>query len=156
MAKRKLRNYPYEYVKMVCENSGVMANKFPEQKWLIKHIIDRVLRKLVDIQNPIYVSKAALVRAKELNINLKQLTWHNQTDVDPKRKIFHLEHCHPISELSERIIKGEPFDVVRKDNFTAWILKSEDNKLNKNGFRNKRPGGWKQCYKKCDIKVVKL
>lgn len=154
--KRKQRSYPYEYVKMVCENSGVMANKFPDQMWMIKHIIDRVLRRLVDIQKPIYVSKAALAKAKKMGIDLKKLTWHAQPDVDPGRTIFHLEHCHPLSELSNRIICGETFDVIRKDNFTAWILKSEDNKLNKNGFRNKRPGGWKKCYKICGIEVVKL
>jgi len=35
----------------------------------------------------------------------------------------------------------------------CWITRDEDNLLNKNKFRHKRPGGWKKCYEKCGIIV---
>lgn len=156
MSKKKIKNYPYETVKMVCENCAVMAKKFPDQAWLNRHLIDRVLRKLVDIEKPIYVSKAALKKAKQMNINLKELTWDNQKTVDPKREIFIAEHCNPLSTLANRLIAGEKFKDIKPDIFTAWITKEEDQALRDHHYRSRRPGGWKKCYKLCEIKVVKL
>ena len=141
---------------MVCENCAVMAKKFPDQAWLCRHLIDRALRKMVVIEKPIYVSKAALAKAEEMNVNIKDLTWDNQRRVDPKREIFIVEHCNPLSSLADRLIAGESFAEIKPDTFTAWITKEEDQALRNHHYRSVRPGGWEKCYVECGIEIMPL
>ena len=80
-----------------------------------------------------------------------------QKQFDPSRKIFHYEHCNPISELSDMVLNGhQTIGDILEDNVVCWILKSEDKKLNDNGYKSNRPGGWQKCYRACGIEPVQI
>lgn len=118
--------------------------------------IKSVFRNKTDGKSVKYVSKKALAKAKELGIDLYSTTWLNQSKVDPKRKIFHYEHCNTISELCSAVLDTDEDirDILKRD-IVCWILKEEDKELNKHGYKSKRPGGWKKCYKECGIMYMK-
>lgn len=65
-----------------------------------------------------------------------------------------------VSDLVDRLLKlgSEPnFDSVKsiiEKVDIAWILKSEDEVLNHNGFKNKRPDNPLEAYEQCGIKLV--
>jgi len=68
------------------------------------------------------------------------------------------EHTTPLAELFETLIKCTSETDVSKTmkNYSGvcWISRKEDDLLNKNKYRSKRPGGWKKCYKECGIYLV--
>ena len=62
------------------------------------------------------------------------------------KKVFHLDHCNPVAKLATRVLEtDESIDDIIKDNLTAWILDSENDKLNKK-YKSERPNGWDKCY----------
>ena len=127
-----------------------------KKKRLYSNTIKAVFRSATDDKKVEYVSKAALKKAKELGIDLYSMTWLNQNKFDPKRKIFHYEHCNPIKELRSAVLDtDESTQKILKRDIVCWILKSENKELDKHGYREKRPGGWQKCYKECGIKFVK-
>jgi hypothetical protein len=67
------------------------------------------------------------------------------------------EHTTPLSEFSDVLIKCKTIEDITKAliNYSGvcWISREEDNLLNKKGYKNSRPGGWKKCYKECGIEV---
>lgn len=111
-------------------------------------------------QKPVqYASKAALEKAEKLKVNLREIDWHNQRKEgkDPDRKIFHYEHCNPISMLTDAVLTTDKSVAsILNDNIVCWILKSENEKLDKNHYRSNRDGGWKKCYAACGIEPVKI
>lgn len=106
-----------------------------------------------------YASKAALNKAEELSVNLKELNWHNQrkNGKDPDRKIFHYEHCNPISVLTKDVLTSDK-DIaeILKENVVCWILKSENKELDAHHYRSKREDDWKKCYQACGIEPVEI
>ena len=122
---------------------------------LFVYIAKAVFRSYTDSKPVLYVSKAAKEKAQELNIDLTKMTWKNQNKFDPKRKIFHYEHCNPVKELREAILNtDENIEKILKKDIVCWILKTENQKLDKK-YKDNRPGGWKKCYKECEIEVLK-
>lgn len=127
-----------------------------KKKRLYSNTIKAVFRSATDDKKVEYVSKAALKKAKELGIDLYSMTWLNQNKFDPKRKIFHYEHCNPIKELRSAVLDtNENVQKILKRDIVCWILKSENKELDKRGYREKRPGGWQKCYKECGIEYMK-
>lgn len=123
---------------------------------LYNNVIKAVFRSYTDNKTVDYVSEKALKKAKELGIDLYNMTWLNQTKFDPKRKIFHYEHCNPIKQLRLAVLNtNEDTQKILKRDIVCWMLKEENQALNDNKFRDDRPGGWENCYKKCGIKYMK-
>ena len=123
---------------------------------LYNNTIKAIFRSKTDDKHVEYVSKKALAKAKELGIDLYSMTWLNQTKVDPKRTIFHYEHCNPIKELRLAVLNtNKNIQDILKQDIVCWILKDEDKELNKHGYKSKRPNGWLKCYKECGIEYMK-
>lgn len=119
------------------------------------NVIKAIFRSVSDYKKVLYVSKKALEKAKSLNINLAEINWHTQSKVDKGRKIFHYEHCNPIKQLRLAVLySNEKIEKILDKDITCWILKSENDILNKK-YKDNRPGGWKKCYKECGIEILK-
>ena len=124
---------------------------------LYHKMLKAVFRYDTDQKPVAYASRAALDMANKMNVNLAHEDWHSQNHFDPGRKIFHYEHCNPISVLADQVLKSQkPIPEIIDDNVVCWILKSEDKKLNENGYKSGRPGGWKRCYHNCNIEPIQI
>ena len=133
------RNYQKDNLKMMC-------------RWLEKLMTPRL-------------SKAAVARAKEIDIGidadtLRNSNWFHQKTVlkDPKRKIFHLEHIKPVSQLANEVLEArnetiEKIEAILHSAEIAWILKDEDKKLTVNKYRTKRVNPY-ECYRLCGIELI--
>lgn len=131
------------------------VNPTESDEKIFKGVIKSILRNMTDCKAVPYVSKKALAKAKEMGIDLSDKNWHDQTKFDKGRKIFHYEHCNTIKQLRLAILNtNESIEKILNRNITCWILKSENELLDKNGYKDKRPGGWKKCYKECGIEPV--
>jgi len=88
------------------------------------------------------VSQAALERAASLLVDLRSKGWHEQPQFDPDREVFHWEHVSPVSAIRKACIDApsvvEVADVLRATVRVAWILKDEDRKLTRLGYRSRR------------------
>ena len=142
-------------------NSYHSTNDETEQKW-VKHLIQQGCRKLEDFITP-RVSIKAQELAGEMGVgDLSQYGWSDQklkmNDLD--RSIFHFEHILTVSDLVERLLClgssascDDVQSIIEKAD-VAWILKNEDQLLNENGFKIKRPEKPLDAYETCGIKLV--
>lgn len=142
-------------------NSYHLTNHETEQKW-VKQLIQLGCRKLEDLITP-RVSIRAKETADKMGVgDLSQYGWSGQKSRmnDPDRSIFHFEHVVTVSDLIERLLclgDDPSFDSVKsiiEKADVAWILKSEDEALNQNGFKNKRPENPLESYEQCGIELV--
>lgn len=142
-------------------NSYHSTNDETEQEW-IKHLIQQGCRKLEDFITP-RVSVKAQELADQMSVeDLSQYGWSDQKSKmkDPDRSLFHFEHILTVSDLVDRLLNLD--DQPRHDSIksiiekadVAWILKSEDEVLNQNGFKNKRPENPLDAYEICGIELV--
>lgn len=92
---------------------------------------------------PFEISRAAWERAQSLGVDLRTQTWHRQWGFDPKRATFLIEHVTPNRVMREAAVEADSVDaiveIIRRHYRVAWILKSENDELNRLGFRTKRP-----------------
>jgi hypothetical protein len=88
------------------------------------------------------VSKAALEKADSIGIDLYCQNWHDQGRFDPGRVVFQWEHVVPVSAVRE-VCRKNPVEAAVTEALkrirVAWILKSEDVKLTRLGYRSNRP-----------------
>lgn len=105
------------------------------------------VRKACDIVVPAarypLVSEAAWQAANDRGVDLHEETWHTQKKFDPKRQVFHYEHMTPVStvvaQLREASGAEDVLGVLDVGIRVAWILKSENAKLNELGYTHRRP-----------------
>lgn len=132
-----------------------------EKQW-VKHLIQLGCRKLEDFIVP-HVSVKAKEIADQMVLGcLSQYGWSDQKTkmLDSDRSVFHFEHILTVSELVGRLLKlgsepsiGDVKSVIKKADI-AWILKSEDQALNLDGYKNKRPENPLDAYEVCGIELV--
>tara|TARA_B100002019_G_scaffold57003_1_gene48984 strand:+ start:821 stop:1276 length:456 start_codon:yes stop_codon:yes gene_type:complete len=126
--------------------------KSKKEKSTLRQIMAQIIRKYNSNCPVTFISKAAQLKAK--GINLFDMNWHEQNKFDKGRLIYHLEHKTTISDIIDLILQGEDVsDVVNKIEF-GWILKEEDKVLNEKGYRSKRLEH-NEAYKECGIDIVK-
>ena len=122
----------------------------------IKESITDEIRKYTDLINPL-VSRMALARAKEKGIELEKIGWHDQTKYDKKREVFHLEHFYTVKSIRDLCINAnttQEVDIILTKNAkTIWILKEEDNRLTKLGYRSERDDPYK-AYEEAGIEII--
>lgn len=131
----------------------------PLRKWAIS-CVAHACRHLEYLIVPL-VSQAAFDKASAMGLlPLEKYAWADQPTrmKDPGRKIFHFEHLVPVSDLVTQLIDLKPPTsvaiacVLRKAN-VAWILKSEDERLNRAGLRSRRKAGGFSAYRQVSIKL---
>lgn len=75
---------------------------------------------------------------------------------DPGRKIFHWEHTLPVSDLKAELLALQAPDVpavlaVLTKSEVAWILKTENERLNAAKLRTRRRNGGLAAYEQVGI-----
>lgn len=101
----------------------------------------------------IEASKAARLKATELGIPLEKMTWANQPRWDKGRKIFAYEHMVPVNVMMRAVMANpEQAEAVLRGARVAWILRTEDQKLNDAGFKSDRDDPVK-AYESVGIEV---
>lgn len=139
--------YPTDFMKWFlgeCRKRG-MANK--QDKGYLNKLLNRAFRYATDAVYCDYYSDAALAKADKMGVDLTTARWAKRDAIKENgKKVFHLDHCNPVAKLATRVLEtGESIDDIIKDNLTAWILDSENDKLNKK-YKSDRPNGWDKCY----------
>lgn len=115
----------------------------------IKHI----LRKFSEERPPRYISKGVLDCAhnKGVTLNLKK---HGSIHRVNKSGVpIILDYTTTIQDLLGNLKAGDSVSSVLSQNFTAAILKSEDQKLNNSHFRVTRNGDWTKCYEDSRVNI---
>jgi hypothetical protein len=128
-----------------------------------RHTLRHMCRELEKFLIPQISEKAANEALSRAGVDLKTFSsfgWkHQKTKLkDPDRKIFHLEHIIPVTQLANRVLEKRSEGVediveILQTAKIAWILKSEDEDLNRNGYRSVRPDPM-TCYKKAKITLI--
>jgi hypothetical protein len=76
-----------------------------------------------------------------------------------KKTVMQWEHMTPNELVFEEYVKCKSREELRalmdKHVGCCWITAEENERLDKAGFRSKRPGGWKPCYEQVNIDVVR-
>lgn len=94
-----------------------------------------------DMKRP-EVSQAAQRVAEQCGLQICEKNWYDQSKFDPGRKLFHLEHVNPISCIRKKCemakSEDETLGILKTQLRIAWILKEEDDKLTRLGYRYKR------------------
>lgn len=127
----------------------------------LKEAMKDTIKKMTD-QKVTMVSEAVWDECKKVGVDPFELLWtkRNILGQDENSKSFLLwEHSTPIGEFFDTLIKCESEDKVAEaiKNYSGvcWLMRHEDNMLNKSGFRAGRPGGWEKIYNQCGIKIIK-
>jgi len=115
------------------------------------------IRKWTDCVAP-HASEAALVEARRLGIDLFKSAWHDQPRFDRGRAVFHNEHMVPVRAIREACLECQSVDevvnVLKSRPRVVWILKSENDVLNRLGLSSIRSDPT-AAYAKAGIVVVK-
>jgi hypothetical protein len=92
------------------------------------------IRIFTNMKEPLRASEKAVQKAKDMNLNLRNLTWANQPKFDKNREIFHYEHLWTVTDIINQCKKANTEEEVSKilDKLeVVWILKEEDKNLKK-------------------------
>jgi hypothetical protein len=109
----------------------------------------------------VYVSEAAQNVANQRGLgDLRSYDWKQQKGKmgDEKREVFHWDHFVPVKEMLNALLKLDHPDIPRARRIlnrasVAWILKSEDKKLNSLGFKASRKNPH-DAYKQAGIRLI--
>jgi len=129
-------------------------------KLKIKESLKETIKKWTD-QPVNMVSVAVMQECEKRGINPFELLWPKRNIIgkdENGKSLLLWEHTTPIGELFDQFIKCKSGDeienVMSSYSGVCWIMRHEDNALNKSKYRSKRPGGWKSCYESCGIEVI--
>lgn len=131
----------------------------PTKDWC-KAVLPFALRQMECFVKP-EVSDAAHAAALASGCPNLQSKWYGFQEVDSeKRPLFHWEHVLPVSDLAARLRalpsprSVESVEALLRKTDIAWILKTEDNSLDMQKFRTRRPENPWNAYITCGIRVV--
>ena len=141
---REYRRCPHEY-----------------SKYVLHLLLDRLCRHAEPQR--MFVSIAAQREADRRKLGkLSDYTWYQQTTkmADKGRKTFHWDHFVTIKEMRKALLNLDPptedgARAILRRASVAWILKREDRKLNKLGFRADRPNPH-AAYRKARIRPIRI
>lgn len=132
---------------------------------MLIHLLDRCLRVASHLIPPC-ASESAIARAEKHGVDLFKLREKDRNKVEKKIKLtnkedrekFILEHFNPVNQIIKSIIAEKSITLKTCEKAleklkVVWILKSEDDLLNKNGHRKNRPNP-ENAYKRARIKIL--
>jgi hypothetical protein len=68
------------------------------------------------------------------------------------------EHTTPLEELFKELVDAKTEVAIKAVMLSysgvCWIMRHEDDALNRAGYKSKRPGGWQKCYEECVSPLV--
>jgi len=133
----------------------VLSSKSPEAVYHRK-CAGREIQYYFDML-PNIISKAALDFCNENKIDWTKLPNYNYRKVvggQLNKPNLIAEHATPKSVLLSMLIEADVSEwdnLIEEHSVVCWITREENNRLEKSGYRQKRPGGWKKCYELCGI-----
>ena len=132
---------------------------------MLIHLLDRCLRVASHLIPP-DASKSAIKRAEKHGIDLFKMREKDRNKVEKQIKLkdkddrekFILEHFIPVNQIIKSIIDEKNVHFNTCESALAklkviWVLKSEDDLLNKNGHRTNRPNP-EDAYQKAWIIIL--
>lgn len=131
-----------------------------KKKWQrhCKRIMKRSIYEFSD-GYPNHCSQAVWDMCLKADINPFELVWKDRNvfdKIDGKSALL-WEHTTPngifCQELYDCTSPTEIREKLANYSGVCWVTRAEDNKLNKLGYRSKRPGGWRKCYEEAGIKL---
>ena len=131
-----------EYVKdsiknLVKQMRRCELNDDKSQFMIIKYSLVTLLRKYFDKKPIVFVSEGALEKSKEINVDLFNATWSDQTKFDKGRKIFHLEHKYTVSDMiNDMTANPNQIENILESYEVGWVLKEEDSRLKRTNRKN--------------------
>jgi hypothetical protein len=124
----------------------------------LKESISDDLKKATNFQRH-YCSHAAERVAAALSrpVDLREQTWHDQGTFDPNRRLFVVEHKVTIASLRD-LCRGAPdvanvLDILVDKFVVVWVLREEDDRLTRLGYRTKRPDP-DAAYREAEIHLL--
>jgi hypothetical protein len=125
----------------------------------VLHLLLDTLCRHAELQH-LYVSRAAQREADRRKLGkLGDYTWYQQTTKmrDKGRKVFHWDRFMTVKEMRNALLNLDRPTVqhvraILRRASAAWILKKEDRKLNKLGFRADRRNP-RAAYRKARIQL---
>ena len=134
-----------------------------KQTAALRKSISTDIRKLCDMVfpavKPYDISVAAADAAAALGVDLQAQTWDTQTKFDPKRQVFHYEHMATVADIVDAVLAADSVeqaaDELAQRIRVAWILKEEDARLTRLGYRKRRPDP-DAAYAEAGIPMVPL
>lgn len=147
---------PLIWMAVECHNKATDA--YSKKK--LKEALKDCLKKWSD-QPVKMISESVYQLGIKNNINPFDLMWTNRYvfDKNAVKASIVWEHTTPLNEFYQTLVKCKSqADIeleLAKYSGVCWITREEDDRLNKNKFRANRPGGWKKCYDKCEIKIIR-
>jgi hypothetical protein len=120
-------------------------------KWPIRYLEMFIEHPKVSVEAQEMFQKLQLQGMINSNVRLENCSWSQQTTLMKIKghKIFHYDHIYPVSQLRDKLMeicnkkdmakmkKDVEEELKRMD--VAWILKDENVKLDKAGYKSKRP-----------------
>jgi hypothetical protein len=128
----------------------------PQHRARLREAISDDIKKCTNFIVP-ELSTAAAQKAAALGIDLRGKCWHDQHKFDAGRRIFHFEHILPVSAVRKACLATTSasgvLNVLRGKLRVVWILKKEDARLTKLGYRTKRHDP-EAAYRKAKISLL--
>lgn len=128
------KDYEMERVYKIAQDHviSLIQTENNDEKRILKSSLTTLIRKWCDCRSVDFVSKKAKSQADILGVDLFTQQWKDQPKFDQGRKIFHLEHKYPVSDMIRDMLlePSQVEDIFNKSQF-GWILKSEDILLSK-------------------------
>jgi hypothetical protein len=124
-----------------------------------KEFVGRGIRYYTEMWEPTHYSTSAKNFCDERGIDINTLPHRSYSKIvggEPNKPSLVLEHTTPISYFIESmLVTDEARWALRLQLYgqLCWVTREEDDTLNLNGFRHKRPDGWVNCYNHCGIEV---
>lgn len=117
-------------------------------------------RKCGDVLIPVYlkceISRAACETATAMGVDLRQQLWASPF-IKANREIFKLDHVETIGTMTAAAMEvtapGEMIKLVRRQYRVAWILKTENNELDRLGYRTRRSDS-ARAYREAGIELM--
>lgn len=140
--------YPTDFMKWFLGECRKRGKAKEQDQGYLNKLLNRAFRYATDAVYCDYYSDAALAKADKMGVDLTIARWANRDAIKENgKKVFHLDHCNPVTKLAARVLETDESidDIIKDNNMTAWILNSENNKLDKQ-YKSDRPNGWEKCY----------
>ena len=122
----------------------------------LRYGLRRLIQYWTEAEDKVISTKALSV-CVDLGIDWTKLT----KGVKGKKKgspIILGEHPYPLMEFVRDLYNTPQEDIKEKlESYPpiCWVTRSEDNRLNREGYRSNRPEGWEKTYQICGIQIVK-
>ena len=122
---------------------------------LVRKTLESVLRDYSYKRPCNYVSEEVVRIAKEKSVALKFDT-HGKFRKTALALGVELrwEHSNTINSLVQRLIDGESAEIVLSDNIVSVLTKTQDDKINEEGYRVKREDTFENIYRSLEIKLI--